>query len=210
MAIVCAYELSVEAYVAAGREVELGPKECPTCARVMGGWSGYWRSVRDSAGYWQRIWAPRARCRSCRKTHVLLPSFVLCGRLDLVDRIGAVLEEVAEGRPVGRAAAGVGIARSTVRGWVGRFAERAGMLVVSFSALSVELSGEVVRPVREEVRFALFAIRAAFTAASKLPGWLSVGCFGFASAVTGGRLLSTNTNAPLFVVGKRRFIPPVG
>jgi transposase-like protein len=210
VAIVCACELSVEAYAAAGRAVELGPKECPACARAMICWSGYWRSVRDSDRYWQKIWAPRAHCRSCRKTHVLLPSFVLLGRQDLASTIGAALEEVANGRPIDRAASSVGIARSTVRGWLRRFAGRARTLAVSFSALSVELSGEVVRPVRDDVRFALSAIRAAFSAACQSPGWFSIGCFGFVSAITGGKLLSTNTNPPLFVVGKRRFIPPVG
>src|SRR5436190_1290383 len=46
---------------------------------------------------------------------------------------------------VRRAAAAAGVPFTTARGWVRRFAGRAGELAVSFSALAAELGGEVVR-----------------------------------------------------------------
>ena len=59
-------------------------------------WSGYRRSVRE-AGRCQQIFVPRVRCRRCRATHVLLPCFVLAGRLDVAETVGTVLAEVVEG-----------------------------------------------------------------------------------------------------------------
>ena len=46
MAIVWPCPLRVEAYVAAGREVEVPPPVCPSCAGPLVFWSGYWRHVR--------------------------------------------------------------------------------------------------------------------------------------------------------------------
>jgi hypothetical protein len=57
---------------------------------------------------------------------------------------------------------------------------------VSFSALAVELGGEVVRPGLDRLRSAVAAIGAAFTAAARLPGWAVLGRWRFACAVTGG------------------------
>jgi hypothetical protein len=92
---------------------------------------------------------------------------------------------------------------------VRRFTGRGGELGVAFAALAVDLGGEAICPAAEAGRFALAAITAAFDAASALPGWLAVGRWRFASAVSGGRLLAANTISPFLVVGKRRFIPPV-
>jgi len=64
-----------------------------------------------------------------------------------------------------------GVPFTTARGWVRRFTARAGELAVSFSALAVELGGEVVRPLPDPLRAAVAAIGAAFTAAAGLPGW---------------------------------------
>jgi len=47
------------------------------------------------------------------------------------------------------------------------------------------------------------------TAASALPGWGELGCWRFVSAVSGGRVIATNTNTPYLIVGRRRFMPPV-
>lgn len=90
-----------------------------------------------------------------------------------------------------------------------RFRARAGELGTGFAALAVELGGEAIRPAAEPVRFALDAIGAAFDAAAGLPGWLQLGAWRFASSVSGGRLIAANTVSPWYVVGKRRFMPPV-
>ena len=46
MAIVWPCPLPVDAYVAAGREVEVPRPVCPSCAGPLVFWSGYWRHVR--------------------------------------------------------------------------------------------------------------------------------------------------------------------
>jgi hypothetical protein len=78
-----------------------------------------------------------------------------------------------------------------------------------FAALAVELGGEAIRPPAEAGRFALAAVTAAFDAAAALPGWLAVGRWRFASAVSGGRLIAANTVSPFLIVGRRRFMPPI-
>ena len=80
---------------------------------------------------------------------------------------------------------------------------------MSFSALAVELGGEVVRPLPDPLRAAVAAIGAAFTAAAGLPGWAVLGRWRFACAVTGGTLIAANTISPWLIVGRRRFMPPV-
>ena len=138
-----------------------------------------------------------------------LPAFALAWRLDAVESAGAVIGRVAGGgcgvRP---AAAAAGVPHTTARGWVRRFAARAGELAVSFSALAVELGGEVVRPLPDRLRSAVAAIGAAFTAAAGLPGWAALGRWRFACAVTGGSLLAANASSPFLIIGARRFMPP--
>jgi hypothetical protein len=80
---------------------------------------------------------------------------------------------------------------------------------VAFAALAVELGGEPARPAARASRFAVEAVIAAFGAAAGLPGWLAVGPWRFASAVSGGRLIAANTISPYLIVGRRRFMPPI-
>jgi len=82
-------------------------------------------------------------------------------------------------------------------------------LPVMFAALAVELGGEAIRPPADPGRFALAAISAAFDAACCLPGWLALGVWRFASAVSGGRLIAANKSSPYLIVGRRRFMPPI-
>jgi hypothetical protein len=156
------------------------------------------------------MFVPRLRCGPCRVSHALLPAFVLAWRLDVAETVGTVLAEVAGGgcgvRP---AAARAGVPDTTVRGWVRRFRARAAELGVVFAALAVDLGGEAIRPPAEAGRFALAAVTAAFDAAAALPGWLAVGLWRFASAVSGGRLIAANTVSPFLIVGRRRFMPPI-
>ena len=98
---------------------------------------------------------------------------------------------------------------TTARGWVRRFRARAAELGVAFAALAVELGGAAVTPPAGAGRFALAAIGAAFAAAAGLPGWRRLGAWRFASSVTGGRLIAANTASPWYVVGRRRFMPPI-
>jgi len=140
----------------------------------------------------------------------VLPAFVFWGRLDAVETIGVVVEQVVAGvggvRP---AAATADVPHTTARGWVRRFVARALGWSVAFAALAVELGSEVVAALDDSVGHALVVIGAAFEAASSLAGWDRMGRWRFASAVSGGSLLATNTNSPYLVVGRRRFMPPV-
>ncbi len=87
VAMVWPCPLSVDAYAAAGREVEFPRPDCPSCTGLLVFWSGYRRYGRC-----QRIFVPRLRCRV---THALLPAFVLAWRLDASEAIGTVIAEVA-------------------------------------------------------------------------------------------------------------------
>jgi len=200
--------LTVDAYASMGRAVRVPRPECPSCLVPVVFWSGYWRHVRRQERE-RKIFIPRVRCRVCGVTHALLPAFVLARRLDAAEPVGAVIGQVAGGAcGVRGAAAAAGVPYTTARGWVRRFAARAGELAVSFSALAVELGGEVVRPGLDRLRWAVAAIGAAFTAAAGLPGWAVLGRWRFACAVTGGSLLAANASSPFLIIGRRRFMPP--
>jgi transposase-like protein len=208
MSMVWPCPLTVDAYASLGRAVRVPRPPCPSCLSPVVFWSGYWRHVRRQERE-RKIFIPRVRCRGCGVTHALLPAFVLARRLDAAESAGLVIGQVAAGAcGVRRAAARVGVPHTTARGWVRRFAGRAGELAVSFSALAVELGGEAVRPLPGRCRFAVAAITAAFTAAAGLPGWAVLGRWRFACAVTGGSLLAANASSPFLVIGRRRFMPP--
>ena len=208
MSMVWPCPLTVDAYALMGRAVRVPRPRCPSCSSPAVFWSGYWRHVR-----WQererKIFIPRVRCRGCGVTHALLPAFVLARRLDAAESAGLVIGQVAGGAcGVRPAAAAAGVPFTTARGWVRRFAARAGELAVSFSALAVELGGEAVRLLPDPLRSAVTAISAAFTAAAGLPGWAVLGRWRFACAVTGGSLLAANASSPFLIIGSRRFMPP--
>ncbi len=209
VSIVWPCSLSVDAYVSAGRAVVFPRPECPSCSTPMSLWSGYRRHVRQE-GLCQRVFIPRVRCGSCEVTHAMLPAFLLVGRLDVVETVGAVLEGVAARRVgVRPAAEGVSVPHTTARGWCRRFRLRAPWTAVAFAALAVDLAGAVIAPVADLGGWALATIFAAWEAAMSLPGWLAVGAWRFVSAVSGGRLIAANTDSPWLVIGRRRFMPPV-
>ena len=207
MAIVWPCSLSVDAYAALGKTVEVPRPDCPGCARSMIFWSGYLRPVRV-LGRCVRLFVRRARCPTCVVTHALLPAFVLVKRLDAVEVIGGVLESVAGRRHGLRpAAASAGVPHETARGWWRRLRERAEEQTISLAALATEL-GATCRPGRGAAA-TVAALEEAFVAASALPGWGELGRWRFWSAASGGGLLATNSTSPYLVVGRRRFMPPV-
>jgi len=83
------------------------------------------------------------------------------------------------------------------------------MMAAAFAALAVELGGDAVSATGDAAVAALGAVTAAFEAASGLPGWAALGRWRFAWLVCGGTLLAANTNPPWFVIGTRRFMPPM-
>jgi hypothetical protein len=129
-------------------------------------------------------------------THVLLPAIVLLRRCDLVGVIGRALLARAAGkgqRPIARL---LGVPRSTLRGWLGRFAARAEMIRGHFVRWLVWLAADVARvaPSGSVVCDAVTAVVAAADADAAV-GLTGLDRWEFAAVATGGRLLC-NTSAP--------------
>ena len=207
--IVLPCSMSVEAYAAAGRKIEVPRPDCPDCSVPMAFWHWYSRHVRVAAEFLE-ISIRRARCSLCRVSHALLPSFLLLGRYDPAEVIGSVIEQVASAESgVGPAAEKARVPPTTARDWLRRFSARAAELAVAFGACAIELGGALAEITGEARRDALAAIEAAFEAASELPGWFELGRFGFSSCVSGGRLIAPNSISPAILIGRRRFIAPV-
>lgn len=107
-----------------GAAMVTGRLRCSCCDGRLRPW-GYARLrwFRDRGRY-QRIRPRRGRCIECRRTHVVLPDWMLLRRLDRVEVIGAALTASAGGvgsRTIGRR---LGLPATTVRGWVRRFGAR--------------------------------------------------------------------------------------
>jgi hypothetical protein len=201
--------LSVEKYVAAGRDVAVPRLSCQRCLVPMVFWSGYERSVR-AEGRCHRLWIARARCAACRVSHALLPDFLLVGRLDEVDTIGRALTEVTvAAMSIGRAALRLDVPFTTVRGWARRFTATASVWWSGFASLTVELGGTIPRSWPTAVpAAAVLAMSWAHAAASARHDARTGSLWSFVSVVCGGRLVATNTDPPWRVFGNRRFIPP--
>jgi hypothetical protein len=189
MLIVCAEQARVES------ELVGGALSCPSCRGVLGPWGhGRRRVLRCLAGdRWLR--PRRARCRGCAGTHVLLPDVVLLRRQDEIAVIGAAIEATVAGQGYRRIAGRLGVHADTVRGWLRRFAERAGLVRAHFTRCAVALDVEfgAVLPAGSGVADALEAIAVAARA------WVLR--FGpgdpwrIASVLSGGVLLATRAPA---------------
>lgn len=126
---------------------------------------------------------------------MLLPATMLARRGDWAATAGRALELKAAGlgqRPI---AAALGMSRSTVRGWLSRFAVVAERVRAHLTRWALWLDPGLVRlePSGSPLADAVTAAVAAGGAAALR---LGIGCrWQFASAATGGRLLS-NTTSP--------------
>jgi hypothetical protein len=174
-------------------ELVSGDLACPGCGRSLRGWG--WarvRSLRSLAG--PVVLRPRrARCSSCRVSHVLLPVFALLRRADLVEVIGAALSAKAAGSGARSIAAVIGRPVETVRGWLRTFAGRAGVLRVWFTVLLVDTGVDPVPPAAARTPFAdaVAAVFGAVVAArSRWPRVGEVPVWWWVSAVSTGRLLA--------------------
>ena len=169
--------------------------------------SGYRRDARRGGGTGERVWVRRVQCVACRRSHALLPSFLLERRLDVVDDIGAVLAAACEGvKALGRVAEASDVPYTTARDWFRRFSARAPMLSAGFGALAVAVGGEAgIETLAIDIgRRALGALRLAAAAIGS-----SGSLWAFASLITGGKLLASATDPPWTMLGGRRFMPPV-
>jgi len=176
-------------------ELAAGVLSCPSCAGELAPWGWARQRVVGRGSGRRRVRPRRSRCRGCEVTHVLLPATMLVRRGDWAAVIGRALELKAAGwgqRPI---AATVGVCRSTVRGWLSRFAEVAEQVRAHLTRWAIWLDPGLVRidPAGSLLGDAIVAVAAAGGVAAAR---LGIGCrWTFASVATGGRLLC-NTTSP--------------
>jgi hypothetical protein len=148
------------------------------------------RVVRGVGGLRPR----RGRCVACRATHVLLAVSCLVRRADSVEVIGAALTAKALGQGHRSIAARLGRPASTVRGWLRGLARNAERVRAVLAGVLVELDPLVgpVPVVGSVVAQAVDAVGAVVAAARRRLGVVgAVSAWELASAVTGGRLVSS-------------------
>ena len=178
---------------AAEADLAAGVLACPHCGGRLRPWS--WapkRRVRllDGAAV---VRPRRTRCATCRRTHLLVPSWCLPRRADAVEVVGTALVAHAAGRGHRRIATDLDRPVSTVRRWLRavrgahrRWLYRQG--VEHTARLAPELLAEVVAA-PTELGDALAALAAAVLAVDRrlgrmAPPWNLIGI------LTGGRLLA--------------------
>lgn len=194
-------------YAAAGRQVAVPRLACPGCRRPLWGWGGYWRWLRWRGGE-QRLWVRRGRCPACRRSHALVPDFVLGRRLDRVEAIGRGLVLAANGVGVRRVATQIGVPFTTARSWWRRFRARAPTLTAGLVALAVGLDGAPVDLGTVGAAAAVDALAVAWERARARSGGAVGGPWRFCSRVTGGAALGTTTTAPWAGVGPGVWMAP--
>jgi transposase-like protein len=176
-------------------ELVAGMMTCPVCVGVLDRW-GFARSRwLRAAGSPIEVRPRRARCRSCKKTHVLLSDVALARRVDVVVVIGAALLAAARGAGFRRAAELIGRPATTVRGWLRRARAAAVRIREHFTrwAHALDASLPAIEPAGSALADAVAAVGVAARAASVTlgprPAW------SWASVLSGGRLLC-NTSSP--------------
>ena len=109
----------------------------PGCGGVLGVWSrARARRVRVPGGELELLRPDRARCRTCRVTHVLLPAWCLPRRAYGTEVVGTALLAAAQGAGCTRAAAAAGAPASTVRDWLRSVARAAPTLTARAVAVA--------------------------------------------------------------------------
>ncbi len=196
LSIVWRCRLEVSTYIALGQQIEVGEQACPDCARRLGGWSGYWRWARGPGT--ERLWIRRRRCARCRRSHALLPDFLLERRLDDVEVIGQALAlSIVNGlgmRPVGER---LGVPMTTARDWRRRFRVNALVLATAMVALAVHLDpAPVLLSGTDHERVALEALGATWQRASTRFRERVPELWRFWGLISGGKALGTNRSPP--------------
>ena len=203
MAIVWPCPLPVDAYVAAGRKVEVPRPVCPSCAGPLVFWSGYWRHVR-AAGRCRKIFVPRGALRPvpgepCAAAGVHAGLAAGCGRDGRRgDRAGG--RRRVRGPPGGGAAGGSVYDRARLGAAV------PGARLRSWGWCSRRwrwswAGRRSARPLRRAgSRWPRSARRSTRPRACR-DGW-RLGAWRFAASVSGGRLIAANTGSP-FLVGRQ-------
>lgn len=183
------------------RELVAGGLACPACRGRLRPW-GFARErvLRGRRGVLLRRRPRRSICSGCGATHVLLPVDGLLRRRDLAGVIGEAVVAKVAGDGHRRIAERLGVLPATVRGWLRRFAARAGEIREHFTRLAHALGADlrVLEPRASPVADALEAIGVAARSFALRFGPAPV--WQFVSGATGGRLLS-NTTCPFPALG---------
>ncbi len=177
------------------RALVAGDLACPACAGRLQPWGHARMRVVRHRDDEERRRPRRSRCGGCSLTHVLVAEDCLLRRRDDVEVIGAALVAKASGHGHRRIAADLGRLAPTVRNWLRRFAGVAEEIRSFFTVLAHDLD-PMLGPLlptatafADAVEAVACAARAAVGRLGSRPPW------SFASAATGGRLLS-NTGCP--------------
>lgn len=195
LSIVWACPLSVSAYLALGRQVEIGEHACPDCGQRLGGWGGYWRWTRERGT--GQLWIRRVRCSSCRRSHALLPDFLLERRLDDVEVIGrALVLAVVIGLGMRKVADQVNVPMTTARDWRRRFRVHAAGLTAALVAIAVHLDPAAVQLEGDGEAAAIQALGAVWQRARRRFGERIPRAWRFWSLISGGQALGTNRSPP--------------
>lgn len=179
-------------------EVDLlsGVLACPCCAGVLGPWGHGLARVLRRGGVDEGVRPRRARCRGCKRTHVLLAESWLVRRRDDVGTIGAAIEANVAGVGHRRIARCLGRWPDTVRAWLRSFRARAEMIRSHLTRWAHALDADLgaIAPAGNGPADALEAIGLAGRAAAQR--WGPAAGWAVASRLSGGKLLC-NTSAPL-------------
>lgn len=196
VAIVWQTPLGVESYAAAGHELEVPRFGCPACGQPMSFWGWSERDLRAARSF--KLIVRRQRCKACRTSHSVLPSFVTHGRLDAVGVIGAALEVMTgpTGSGARKVAQALDLPPTTVRDWRRRFVSRAEVLAAGASRAVVALGGVAPSRAKTPGAVAIGALRAAWREALRRFGQVVGSLWRFANCLVGSHLLSTNINPP--------------
>ena len=107
------------------RKLAAGELSCPGCGACLVPWGFARRRVIRTLGGSRTIVPRRARCSSCKMTHVVLSSEVVPRRRDDAGVIGHTLLRAANGARAAEIAREIGRSRETVRNWISRFSNNA-------------------------------------------------------------------------------------
>jgi hypothetical protein len=164
---------------------------CPSCGigRLARWGHGRERVIRLPAGAAARLRPDRGRCRSCTRTHILLPSWCAPRRADAIEVIGTGLAAALGGAGSGRIGADLGVPPGTVRGWLRRLRSRAEEMrcfamfqLGAIGGTDPALPGPGASPLHDALNAVAAAAHAAITGYGLSPAdlWPLLGRFGLA------------------------------
>ena len=98
---------------------------CPACRGALRPWGTARERVVRLRGCADRKVRPRrARCSDCRRTHVLLPDWMLLRRAYAAPVVQEVITQHTHGKGYRRIALSLGLPETTVRDWLRAFRRR--------------------------------------------------------------------------------------